>query len=192
MKIQCPSCQKALSIDETKLPMKEVQFPCPACKARITFDRTSIGGTGAPTVLAQDDDDEEFAEKALIVGTDLPAVRQAAKAVGYTPIYLGIPEAAREFFLREYPPVVFLCPQKMGPPPLQETAPLTSVSPPDRRRGFYVLVADGIKTLDGNTAFYYNVNLVVAPKDLGSFPHIFSDAWTFHQRLYLNLSRKSA
>lgn len=191
MKIQCPSCQKALAIDETKLPMKEVQFPCPACKARITFDRTSIGGTEAPTVLAQDDEDEQFAEKALIVGTDLPAVRQAAKAVGYTPIYLGIPDAARDFFLREYPPVVFLCPQKMGPPPLQEVAPLISVSPPDRRRGFYVLVADGIKTLDGNTAFYYNVNLVVAPKDLGSFPHIFSDAWTFHQRLYLNLSRKS-
>ena len=192
MKIQCPSCQKSLSIDETKLPMKEVKFPCPACKARITFDRRSIAETESPTVLAQDDDDEEFAEKALVVGADLPAVRQASKSVGYTPVYIGAPDAAREFYLQEYPPVVFLCPLQMSAPPIAELAPLTSVSPPDRRRGFFVLVADGVRTLDGNAAFLYNANLVVATKDLGSFPQIFRDAWNYHQRLYLHLSRKSA
>lgn len=191
MKIQCPSCSKQLSIDETKLPMKEVQFPCPACKARITFDRRAVT-TEAPEIVAQDDDDEEFAEKALIVGVDSPAVRQAAKAIGYNPIYMGDPEAARDFFIQEYPPIVFLCPKQVGPPPLQEMGPVTSLSPQDRRRGFFILIADSLRTLDGNAAFLYNVNLVVASKDLGSFPQVFRDGWSFHTRLYVNLNRKSA
>lgn len=188
MKIHCPSCQKALSIDETKLPMKEVQFPCPSCKAKITFDRRAATEE-VPSVLAQHDEDEEFAQKALIVGVDSPAVRQAAKAIGFAPIHMATPEAARDFYLQEYPPLVFFCPQQLSQPPLQEMVPLTSVTPADRRRGFYVLVADGIKTLDGNAAFLFNVNLVVANKDLGSLPTIYRDARAFHDRLYQHLNR---
>lgn len=188
MKIHCPSCQKALSIDASKLPMKEVQFPCPACKARITVDRRNMSEEG-PAAVAQDDDDEEFADKALIVGVDSPAVRQAAKAVGANPVYIADPAAARDFFCQEYPPLVFLCPHQVTQPPLQEFAPLTSVSPGDRRKGFYILVADNLRTLDGNAAFLYNVNLVVASKDLGSFPNIHRDAVAFYDRLYQHLKR---
>ena len=36
IKIVCTSCQKPLSLDETKLPMKEVSFPCPVCKTKLT------------------------------------------------------------------------------------------------------------------------------------------------------------
>lgn len=186
MKINCPSCQKALSIDETKLPMKEVQFPCPACKARITFDRRKIAAD-EPEVVAQDEEDEEFASKALVVGVDSPAVRQAAKAIGFSPLFFGPAEGARDFFLQEYPPVVFLCPKQMTQPPIQEMLPLTSVTPGDRRRGFFVLVADNLRSGDGNAAFLYNVNLVVANKDLGSLPQIYREARTFHDRLYQNV-----
>lgn len=191
MKIHCPSCQKALSIDETKLPMKEVQFPCPSCKAKITFDRRAATEE-VPSILAQHDDDEEFAAKALLVGIDSPAVRQASKAIGFAPIYLGSPEASRDFYLQEYPPVVFFCPHHLTQPPLQELVPLTSVAPADRRRSFYILVADGVKTLDGNAAFLFNVNLVVANKDLGSFPQIYRDARAFHDRFYQHLTRALA
>ncbi|MGH9457006.1 MAG: zinc-ribbon domain-containing protein [Thermoanaerobaculia bacterium] len=187
MKISCPSCQKALSIDETKLPMKEVQFPCPACKARITFDRRAIT-SDAPEVLAQEDEDEEFAEKALIVGVDSPPIRQAAKAIGFNPLHLGTVEASRDFYLQEYPGVVFLCPKQMTQPPIQEMLPMTSVAPTDRRRGFFILVAENLRTNDGNAAFLYNVNLVVASKDLGSFPQVYRDARTFHDRLYAHLA----
>ena len=37
-------------------------------------------------------------------------------------------------------------------------------------------VADNLRTLDGNAAFLYGVNLVVATKDLGQFPQIYRDA----------------
>lgn len=186
MKIHCPSCQKPLSLDETKLPMKEVQFPCPACKARITFDRRSIDAE-APEVVAQDDEDDEFSPRALIVGVDSQAVRQAARAVSFVPAHFPTIEAARDFYLQEYPPLVFLVPSKMTPPPLQEMGPMLSVSLADRRRGFFILVADNLRTFDGNAAFLYNVNLVLAAKDLGSFPKIHRDAMTFHNREYSQL-----
>ncbi|HET7711029.1 MAG TPA: hypothetical protein VFL80_03785, partial [Thermoanaerobaculia bacterium] len=44
IKIVCTSCQKPLSLDETKLPMKEVSFPCPACKTKLTVDRRTLEG----------------------------------------------------------------------------------------------------------------------------------------------------
>ena len=39
IRITCTSCQKPLSLDETKLPMKEVAFPCPVCKVKLTVDQ---------------------------------------------------------------------------------------------------------------------------------------------------------
>lgn len=186
MKIQCPSCQKALSIDETKLPMKEVQFPCPACKAKITFDRRSIDAE-EPEIVAEDGGDDDFGRKALIVGVDSPPLRQAVRAVGHAPIHLPSIEAARDFYVQEYPPLVLLSPSAMTPPPLQEFAPMLSLSLGDRRRSFFILVADNLRTFDGNAAFLYNVNLVLATKDVGSFPKIYRDAMSFHDREYVHM-----
>ena len=38
--------------------------------------------------------------------------------------------------------------------------------------------------IDGNAAFLYGVNLVVAQKDLGAFQQIYRDASAYHDRLY--------
>ena len=53
IKIVCTSCQKPLSLDETKLPMKEVSFPCPVCKAKLLVDRRKLGGEAAVTTSAE-------------------------------------------------------------------------------------------------------------------------------------------
>jgi len=50
IKIVCTSCHKPLSLDETKLPMKEVSFPCPACKTKLTVDRRTLDA--APVIPA--------------------------------------------------------------------------------------------------------------------------------------------
>jgi hypothetical protein len=49
-------------------------------------------------------------------------------------------------------------------------------------------VADNLRTLDGNAAFLYGVNLVVAPKDIGTFPRIYKDAYAYHERLYASMN----
>lgn len=210
IRITCSNCQKPLSLDENKLPMQEVSFPCPVCKVKLTIDRRKLGPPGAeaeaakPSVPqaaaagsqgaplqygAEDDDHEnEFGSKAMIVGTDHPAIRQAAKLVGYLPVHYADPARARDFFNQELPQLVFLNPPQVGPPPLDSMSVLLSLVPSERRKTFFVLLAENLRTLDGNAAFLYGVNLVVAMKDLGQFPQIFRDAYAAHERLYAGMN----
>ena len=199
IRITCTNCQKPLSLDETKLPPnKEVAFPCPVCKERITVDSRKLQNPAeaAPTPAPvpqqtqhHDDDDHEneFGAKALIVGADNPAIRQSAKLIGYLPVYHAEAAKAREFFNQELPQVVFVNPAQMTAPPLEAMAAIMSIVPSERRRAFFVLVADNLRTLDGNAAFLYGVNLVVATKDLPQFPQIFRDAHAAHERLYASM-----
>ena len=204
IRITCTNCQKPLSLDETKLPMKEVAFPCPVCKVKLTVDRRKFESPAeaaaapvaghpvaqaAPHAPSDDDDHEnEFGAKALIVGADNPVIRQNAKLIGYLPVHYAEAAKAREFFNQELPQVVFVNPQPMTPPPLEAMGPIMSIVPAERRKAFFVLVADNLRTLDGNAAFLYGVNLVVATKDLGQFPQIFRDAHAAHERLYASMS----
>lgn len=202
IKINCTSCQKPLSLDETKLPMREVSFPCPVCKAKVVVDRRNLeAAAAAPAPAAEappqqqatgagDEDDHanDFGEKALIVGKDDAAIRQAAKLIGYLPVHHAEARPAREYYMQEYPQVVFINPPQITPPPLDAMAAIISLTPVDRRKSFFVLVADNLRTLDGNAAFLYGVNLVVASKDLPQFPQIYRDALTVHERLYASLN----
>lgn len=201
MKILCTNCQKALSIDETKLPMREVSFPCPVCKFTLKVDRRAAEGAAAvppaaaaPAPAARDDADDEddhandFGEKALIVGKDDPLLRQAAKLIGCLPVFHADPAAAREYYMQEFPHVVLIHPAPLTPPPLDSMAAIISLAPVDRRKSFFILVADNLRTFDGNAAFLYGVNLVVAKKDLGQFTDIYRDAHTAHERLYASMN----
>ena len=190
IKIVCTSCQKPLSLDETKLPMKEVTFPCPACKTKLTVDRRKLESAAAPVPGASPEsapageEDEGFGAKALIVGNDSPALRQAAKLIGFMPMHVATAQQARDYFMQEYPPAVFLNPAQTTAPPLEAMQPIISLAPGDRRRSFFILVSENLRTLDGNAAFLYGVNLIVSQKDLGSFQQIYRDASAYHDRLY--------
>ena len=202
IRITCTSCQKPLSLDETKLPMKEVAFPCPVCKVKLTVDRRKFENPAGESAAApeamqpavqqaphEDDDHEnEFGAKALIVGADHAAIRQSAKLIGYLPVHHADAAKAREFFNQELPQVVFVNPAQMTAPPLEAMGAIMSIVPAERRKSFFVLVADNLRTLDGNAAFLYGVNLVVATKDLGQFPQIFRDALAAHERLYASMT----
>ena len=188
IKIVCTSCQKPLSLDETKLPMKEVTFPCPACKTKLSVDRRKLEApAAAPTgseEAAASQDDEGFGAKALIVGNDSPPLRQAAKLVGFIPTHIATAQQARDYYLQEFPPVVLLNPAQITAPPLESMQPIISLTPNDRRKSFFILVSENLRTLDGNAAFLYGVNLIVAQKDLGAFQQIYRDALGYHERLY--------
>lgn len=203
IKITCSNCQKPLSLDESKLPMKEVSFPCPVCKTKLVVDRRNLSEAGAaapaapaaaPAVQPAGDDDDgddhenEFGAKVFIVGNDNPALRQAAKLIGYLPVLYPTAEQARDRYMQESPQVIFLNPPQVTPPPLEAMQPIIGVMPSDRRKSFFVLFSENLRTLDGNAAFLYGVNLVVATKDLGNFPQIFRDAYTYHERLYANMT----
>lgn len=204
IRIVCTSCQKPLSLDETKLPMKEVSFPCPACKTKLSVDRRKLGAeapaapAAAPAAAGgisepHDDEEESFGTKGMLVGNDSPALRQAIKLIGFVPSYFAGAQQARDFFMQDFPPVVVLNPGQMTQPPLEAMQPIISMMPADRRKSFFILVSDNLRTLDGNAAFLYGVNLVVSAKDVGNFPQIHRDAFAYHERLYsaLNAVAKS-
>lgn len=195
IRITCTNCQKPLSLDETKLPPKEVSFPCPACKAKIVIDGRAYAPAAAapaapPTRMEEDEEqhEDEFGEKAIIVGADDAALRQAAKLVGFLPVFFSDPKKAREFYMQEFPQMVFIHPPQMTPPPLDSMAPIISLVPADRRKSFFVLVADNLRSLDGNAAFLYGVNLVLSRKDLPQFPDIYREAHAAHERLYASMN----
>lgn len=199
IKIVCTSCQKPLSLDESKLPMKEVSFPCPVCKTKLTVDRRNLessaaapiadAGVGEIPIRSEAADEEEgFGAKAILVGNDHPAIRQALKLIGFMPVFFPTAQQARDYYMQEFPPIVVLNPAQLTPPPLEVMQPIVSLTPVDRRKGFFILVSDGLRTLDGNAAFLYGVNLVVALKDLGSFQQIYKDAHGYHERLYGSLT----
>lgn len=184
-RITCGSCQKPVSFDEARLPFQPVTFPCPSCKSPLTVDRRTLAPPAEPPPpLEAPEPEDDLGEKALIVGVDSPALRQAVREIGYQPVFFPTVEAGRDFYLQEYPPIVILHPGQLTRPPLADLQPITSLSAADRRRSFYILVAEGLKTFDGTVAFLYDVNLVVAAKDLPSFRRIWSDAEEHHQKLY--------
>ena len=190
MKITCTSCQKTLSLDETKLPMKPVLVPCPVCGTKLPVDRRNLemAAAASDTTAPVHEEDDGFGAKAMIVGNDSPALRQAAKLIGFMPVVIAAPPQARDYFMHEYPPVVMLNPAQITTPPLADFAPIVSLTPTDRRKAFFILFSDNLRTLDGNAAFLYGVNLVVAPKDLGAFQQIYKEAFGYHERLYAPLT----
>ena len=199
IRITCSNCQKPLSLDETKLPMREVTFPCPVCKTKLSVDRRKYetgaaeappetSGAAAGATDADEDHENELGAKALLVGADNPALRQAAKLIGFLPVHHAEAARAREFYMQEYPQLVLLHPPQITPPPLDALSPIISLMPVDRRKSFFVLMADNLRTLDGNAAFLYGVNLIVSTKDLGQFPQIYRDAHAAHERLYASVN----
>ncbi|MDP9362115.1 MAG: zinc-ribbon domain-containing protein [Acidobacteriota bacterium] len=197
MKITCTSCQKPLTLDETRLPMKPVLVPCPVCQTKLTVDRRNLEMAGAATAAQgtaasqpaeapaqHHEEDDGFGARALIVGDDRPDLRQAAKMIGFMPVFIASPQQARDYFMQEYPPIVMLNPAQVTPPPLADFAPIIALTPGDRRKAFFILFSDNLRTLDGNAAFLYDVNLVVAHKDLGAFQQIYREAHGYHERLY--------
>ena len=190
--ITCGACRKPISLDPAKIPPRPVSFPCPACKAPVPVDGRTLAEPAAPVAPAPaavpepvpEPEVDEFSPKALIVGQDDPMLRHAAQVLGFQAVHFPTVEGCRDFYLQEHPPVVFLNPGQLTRPPLADIQPLTSIGPADRRKGFFILLGDGLKTMDGTVAFLYDVDLVMTYRDLPSLHRIYREAKEQHQRLY--------
>jgi hypothetical protein len=92
--------------------------------------------------------------------------------------------AARERALQDPPPLLIYVADAVTKPPFAPLEPLVGLPPRERRRSFFVLVAGNVKTLDGNLAFLYQVNLLLGRSHLSQAPGILYSALRAHQRLY--------
>jgi hypothetical protein len=92
--------------------------------------------------------------------------------------------AARERIQQEPPPLVVWVAGAVGKPPHAPLDPIAGLPPRERRAILLVLVADNVKTLDGNLAFLYGVNLLLGRRHLPQAPGILYTALHAHRRLY--------
>ena len=68
---------------------------------------------------------------------------------------------------------------------------INSLTPPNRRRTFVVLVSAQLRTLDTYLAFANGVNLTIHPEDVGSFQSIFERSVRDFNELYRPLNQAS-
>jgi len=94
------------------------------------------------------------------------------------------PAAARERILQEPPPLVIWVATAVSKPPYGPLDVLGSLPPRERRAILLALVAENVKTLDGNLAFLYGANLLLGKRHLQQAPAILYAALRTHQRLY--------
>jgi UDP-N-acetylmuramoylalanine-D-glutamate ligase len=91
---------------------------------------------------------------------------------------------ALEAFAHEQGKIVLILGGKGKKAPYAPLEPLVTLPPRERRRTFAVLVASNVKTLDGNLAFLYQVNLLLNRQHVPQAAGILYSALRSHQRLY--------
>jgi hypothetical protein len=202
---RCPNCQSKVIIDKRKLLAQDAGEAAPAAataaaapgpaRAAAAAERTPSSGERASGSFAVAPDSllemalppGESIPPGLLVAEDKEAGAQIKRQLEpYDCVLETVADAAtaRERALLEPPPLILYAAETVSKPPYAAIEPLVSLPPRERRQVFVVLMANNVKTLDGNLAFLYGVNLLLSRQHLAQAPGILYSALRYHQRLY--------
>lgn len=212
MLITCTHCSRELNLADDKIPAGPFVLTCPVCKNKFTFDPTSRPAESespapeppaAPAPPAPPA--EGFEPLPLLHPTDqrlLDGLYPAAVIVNLAPgatdaieaglRFLGMREIQQfedlasgvEMIAESEVAILVIRLDKAPAPPCQPLEALYRASLDVRRRTFVVLVADNVRTLDGQVAFFLQVNCLINSQDLPQLPRHLRRAMLFHLRLY--------
>ncbi len=196
----CPRCKKKVVADKRKLsgsPQAAPPAPGPGAPGRAAGP---MGGATAspPSPLAVPPSiqtDRRFLRlphdavfpSGIIVGEDEATIEEVQKALRPHRCELERIDSAaqaRQTILNEQPDLCIFVGGAISGPPYPPMAPLLGLPPAVRRRLYLALIADAARTLDGNMAFLFQVNLTVARADLGHLPAALYSGIDYHSRLY--------
>ena len=192
---RCPGCQAKIVVDKRKLLAATDAAGEPArsaAAAGVSAAASADRSSGALVVTP-----ESPLEMALPPGETIPPgflvaedaeagaqLRRQLEPYDCTLELFADAASARERTLLEPPPLLVYVADAVTKPPYAPLEPLVSLPSRERRRTFAVLVAGNVKTLDGNLAFLYQVNLLLNRQHLQQAPGILYSALRSHQRLY--------
>lgn len=204
--ISCQHCSRKISIPAAKLPKQVSSLSCPGCKGKIVVDPAEVrlqnsppepatetpatnvdsrsGGAGS---IGSEPPPEATLPSGVIIGSNpsvIQKIRKVVKPYGCELDVLPDAESVRESVQGNVPPLIFCVADKIGSPPAEMIAPITTMAPAERRRTVVVLIAENLATLNAGIAFLYLVNVTVATKDIERIPAIAHSALGFHNRLY--------
>lgn len=204
--ISCPHCSRSLSIPAAKLPKQVSSFGCPGCKGKILVNpagelvRESPSepnkekpvshvdpGSGGVASIDFEPPPGATLPSGVIIGNNpsvIEKIRKLVKPYGCELEVLPDAESVRERTQGSVPPLIFCVADKIGSPPAEMLAPITTMASAERRRTVVVLIAENLATLNAGVAFLYLVNVTVASSDIERVPAIVHSALDYHNRLY--------
>jgi phage FluMu protein Com len=207
MRVTCQHCGKVLTLRADKVPSGTFQLTCPACKKVFVVDRESAAEQPeepAASPAASDADesraggmpklrraDQELMSAinptALVVNLGDPIARleKDLKTLGMEEVRQFTSfEDALEVLAESGAGILVVRMNKASAPPCEPLEPLESLGYAERRRTFVVLVADNVKTLDGQVAFFLQVNCLINARDSERFSALVCRALLHDLRLY--------
>lgn len=205
--VNCKTCGEEVKFDEAKLPKQVVSFSCPSCKAKITFDNRVKGQRmTVSNITLKHMKQEELADIDQLIkkekgvgpraglfienGKLAPLITAGLEELGYV-VDETISDENKmiDYVRKETPALLFVEKAKIDGPPSQLVNKLLAVSPNIRRQIFVTLMAENVKSNDGNAAFLFNVNCLISTEDLDHFHHILHEYLAEYQKLYHHFFR---
>lgn len=131
---------------------------------------------------------EHFPPVALVASLGLPPapeLTELLRAIGMEEVrhYTDLQEACQEALEADVG-ILLLRVDKAAPPPFEALTPVYKIPAEIRRRVFVALLAENVRSLDGQAAFYLQVNCVLSSQEMDSFPIKLRRALLHHLRLY--------
>jgi hypothetical protein len=191
---RCPSCQGKVVVDKKKLLAGGGEAAAVAAEAPLPAATAAAAVAATPETPATSERIQELAlppgeslPPGILVAEDPQLGQQLQRVLEPFDCVLEVvadTNEARERLLTEPPPLLVYVARSVGKPPHAALDALTNLPPRERRQTFLMLVADNVKTLDGNLAFLYQVNLLLNRQHVPQAAGILYSALRYHQRLY--------
>jgi len=208
----CPHCKQKVVVDKRKLMAEQAEQAAQAAPAPSAASATppAPAAPAAPAKTASNEEtntreavelpssspsDRRFGRipadsrfpSGIIVGDDpatIEEIRAKLATVGSELEVVESAEEARQLILNEGADLCIFASAGEVSAPHEPMMPLTGL-PPSVRRGMYLaLVADNLKTLDGTSAFMFQVNMVFGKQDMAQFETALYSGIDYHARLY--------
>ena len=208
MQITCDHCQRQISLPDEKVPTGPFALTCPGCRERIQVDPTRTDATPAEATAAARVDFEPLPavrelDKELLgalypvaavvrltadgeaTAGDADAFEAGLRLLGMEDVrHYDDMAAAAEAMLESDFSVMLIVMDKATAPPCEPLEPLYQVPAAVRRNTFVALTAGNVRSLDGQTAFYLQVNCLLSSREIAKFPGYLQHALVFHLRRY--------
>ena len=175
--------------DET-LPATPPPEPAPAPQAPAPQAAAPLPGPGEVLSL-RPQDTKLFAAvpgNALVVHLGVAASQQhdaGLRSLGFHEIeHLDSLEQAISFLQDTQAGLLLIRMERCPAPPCEPLQPLQNLPFGTRRNTFVALEADNVKTLNGQVAFYLQVNALINRTDAAQMPRLLQRAMLYHLRLY--------
>ena len=196
MEVTCSGCNTKLSIPDDKIPRdQDVRINCPRCKTKITIEAQGIEDAipakkDTPADNSSDDSLEYYDESklALIMADEniCSKIRAAIEEKGYRFVTSSnIRESLQKLRFNQFDLLIladgFDGQEIFGGPIMNY---LNHMSMSGRRSIFVTLIGDRYKTMDEMMAYAISANMVINPKDLGSFSTLLKRGLLEYQRFY--------